>query len=165
MVSGYNSGTQWMKVVKSGVIFMFMGEYRHSIDDKGRLIIPSRVREDLGDQFIVTRGLEGCLFVYPKIEWDNIIQKYKQLPDTKDRRYFMRIFLSGATICELDKQGRVNIPSPLVEYAELSKDCIIIGVDDRLEVWSKDRWDNFIDDNEANLSEIADNLFESSLNN
>lgn len=144
---------------------MFMGEYRHSIDDKGRLIIPSRVREDLGDQFIVTRGLEGCLFIYPKTEWDNIIQKYKQLPDTKDRRYFMRIFLSGATVCELDKQGRVNIPSPLVEYAELEKDCIIIGVDDRLEVWSKDRWDGFIDANEANLSEIADNLFASSLNN
>lgn len=144
---------------------MFMGEYRHSIDDKGRLIIPSRVREDLGDQFIVTRGLEGCLFIYPKSEWDNIIQKYKQLPDTKDRRYFMRIFLSGATVCELDKQGRVNIPTPLVEYAKLEKDCIVIGVDDRLEVWSKDRWDGFIDENESNLSEIADNLFASSLNN
>ena len=152
-------------MVKSGVIFMFMGEYRHSIDDKGRLIIPSRVREDLGDQFIVTRGLEGCLFIYPKSEWDNIIQKYKQLPDTKDRRYFMRIFLSGATVCELDKQGRVNIPTPLVEYAKLEKDCIVIGVDDRLEVWSKDRWDGFIDENESNLSEIADNLFASSLNN
>ncbi len=144
---------------------MFMGEYRHSIDDKGRLIIPSRVREDLGDQFIVTRGLEGCLFIYPKSEWDNIIQKYKQLPDTKDRRYFMRIFLSGATVCELDKQGRVNIPTPLVEYAKLEKDFIVIGVDDRLEVWSKDRWDGFIDENESNLSEIADNLFASSLNN
>ncbi len=144
---------------------MFMGEYRHSIDDKGRLIIPSRVREDLGGQFIVTRGLEGCLFIYPKSEWDSIIQKYKQLPDTKDRRYFMRIFLSGATVCELDKQGRVNIPAPLVEYARLEKDCIIIGVDDRLEVWSKDRWDGFIDENESNLSEIADNLFASSLNN
>ncbi len=152
-------------MVKSGVIFMFMGEYRHSIDDKGRLIIPSRVREDLGNQFIVTRGLEGCLFIYPKSEWDNIIQKYKQLPDTKDRRYFMRIFLSGATVSELDKQGRVNIPSPLVEYASLEKECIIIGVDDRLEIWSKDRWEGFIDENESNLSEIADNLFASSLNN
>ncbi len=151
-------------MVKSGVIFMFMGEYHHAIDSKGRLIIPSRVREDLGDEFIVTRGLEGCLFVYPKTEWDLIIQKYKQLPDTKDRRYFMRIFLSGATICELDKQGRVNIPMPLVEYASLEKDCIIIGVDERLEVWSKERWDSFISNNEANLSEIADNLFATNFN-
>jgi mraZ protein len=154
-----------MKVVKGGVVFMFMGEFHHTIDSKGRLIVPSRVREDLGDQFIVTRGLEGCLFIYPKSEWDTIIQKYKQLPDTKDRRYFMRIFLSGATTCELDKQGRINIPVPLVDYATLEKDCIIIGVDERLEVWSKERWENFIDENESNLSDIADNLFANSLNN
>lgn len=142
---------------------MFMGEFHHTVDNKGRLIIPSRVREDLGDQFIVTRGLEKCLFIYPKDEWNNIIQKYKQLPDTKDRRYFMRIFLSGATICELDKQGRINIPIPLLEYASLEKECIIIGVDDRLEVWSKERWDSFITENEENLSDIADNLFASNL--
>lgn len=142
---------------------MFMGEFHHTVDNKGRLIIPSRVREDLGDQFIVTRGLEKCLFIYPRDEWNNIIQKYKQLPDTKDRRYFMRIFLSGATICELDKQGRINIPIPLLEYASLEKDCIIIGVDDRLEVWSKERWDSFITENEENLSDIADNLFASNL--
>lgn len=142
---------------------MFMGEFHHTVDNKGRLIIPSRVREDLGDQFIVTRGLEKCLFIYPKDEWNNIIQKYKQLPDTKDRRYFMRIFLSGATICELDKQGRINIPIPLLEYASLEKECIIIGVDDRLEVWSKERWDTFITENEENLSDIADNLFASNL--
>lgn len=142
---------------------MFMGEFHHTVDNKGRLIIPSRVREDLGDQFIVTRGLEKCLFIYPKNEWNSIIQKYKQLPDTKDRRYFMRIFLSGATICELDKQGRINIPIPLLEYASLEKDCIIIGVDERLEVWSKERWDAFITENEENLSDIADNLFASNL--
>lgn len=142
---------------------MFMGEFHHTVDNKGRLIIPSRVREDLGEQFIVTRGLEKCLFIYPKNEWNSIIQKYKQLPDTKDRRYFMRIFLSGATICELDKQGRINIPIPLLEYASLEKDCIIIGVDERLEVWSKERWDAFITENEENLSDIADNLFASNL--
>ena len=150
-------------MAQSGVIFMFMGEFHHTVDNKGRLIIPSRVREDLGDQFIVTRGLEKCLFIYPKNEWNSIIQKYKQLPDTKDRRYFMRIFLSGATICELDKQGRINIPIPLLEYASLEKDCIIIGVDERLEVWSKERWDAFITENEENLSDIADNLFASNL--
>lgn len=140
---------------------MFMGQYNHTIDSKGRIIIPSKVRDNLGDDFIVTRGLDGCLFIYPKSEWKNIIDKYKELPDTKNRRHFMRIFLSGATICEYDKQGRINIPTPLIQYADLKKDCIIIGVDERLEVWSKERWEAFIDTNEANLSDIADDLFAS----
>ena len=141
------------------VIFMFMGEYHHSIDEKGRLIIPSKVRINLGENFIITRGLDGCLFIYPKNEWDKIINKYKNLPDTKNKRQFMRIFLSGATTCEYDKQGRINIPIPLVSYANLVKDCIIIGVDERLEVWSKENWEKFILENEENLSDIADALF------
>lgn len=144
---------------------MFMGEYHHSIDSKGRIIVPVKLRDDLGEQFIVTRGLEGCLFVYPKNEWDKIINKYKELPDTKDRRYFMRIFLSGATICELDKQGRINIPVPLIQYSNLAKDCLIIGVDERLEIWSKESWEQFISENESNLSDIADNLFSNNINN
>lgn len=138
---------------------MFMGEYHHTIDAKGRIIMPFKVRDDLGENFIVTRGLDGCLFIYPKEHWNTIINKYKELPDTKDKRQFMRIFLSGATICEYDKQGRINIPNPLIQYADLRKDCIIIGLDERLELWSKERWENFISDNEENLSEIADNLF------
>ena len=138
---------------------MFMGEYHHSIDVKGRIIIPSKVRDDLGENFIVTRGLDGCLFIYPKEQWGNIINKYKQLPDTKDKRQFMRIFLSGATVCEYDKQGRINIPNPLIQYAGLEKDCIIIGLDERLELWSKTRWEEFITTNEENLSDIADSLF------
>lgn len=138
---------------------MFMGEYHHSIDTKGRLVIPNKVRDDLGENFIVTRGLDGCLFLYPKIEWDNVIAKYKEIPDTKNKRQFMRIFLSGATICEYDKQGRINIPKPLVEYAKLIKDCIIIGVDEKLEIWSKDCWEKFISENEDSLSDIADDLF------
>lgn len=138
---------------------MFMGQYNHTIDSKGRLIIPAKIRELLGTECIVTRGLDGCLFIYPKDEWENIIRKYKELPDTKNRRHFMRIFLSGATICEYDKQGRINIPMSLVSYAKLKKDCIIIGVDERLEVWSKDSWDAFIDKTEDNLSDIADELF------
>jgi len=148
-----------MKVVKSGVIFMFMGEYRHSIDDKGRLIIPSRVREDLGNQFIVTRGLEGCLFIYPKNEWENIVNKYKELPNVKDARNFMRFFLSGAVNAEFDKQGRINISTPLASYAGLKKDCVIIGVNERLEIWSKERWEEFMTQNEENFSDMADNLF------
>lgn len=138
---------------------MFMGEYHHSIDAKGRIIIPAKVRDDLGENFIVTRGLDGCLFLYPKEQWNNIINKYKELPDTKDKRQFMRIFLSGATTCEYDKQGRINIPKPLAQYAKLEKDCIIIGVDEKLEIWSKDCWEEFIAANEENLSDIADNLF------
>lgn len=140
---------------------MFMGEFHHSIDAKGRIIVPVKARDGLGENFIVTRGLDGCLFLYPKLEWDKIINKYKELPDTKDKRQFMRIFLSGATICEYDKQGRINIPKPLVEFAKLEKDCIIIGVDERLEIWSKERWEEFIANNEENMSDIADNLFQS----
>jgi len=151
-----------MKVETGGikwVIFMFMGEYHHNIDEKGRLTIPSKVRYELGENFIVTRGLDNCLFIYPKDEWTNIINKYKELPNTKDARNFMRFFLSGATILEFDKQGRVNIPTPLINYADLAKECVIIGVNDRLEIWSKERWENFIDENEDNLSDIADKLF------
>lgn len=138
---------------------MFMGEYHHTIDAKGRIIVPSKVRDNLGENFIVTRGLDGCLFLYPKLEWDKIINKYKELPDTKEKRQFMRIFLSGATTCEYDKLGRINVPKPLVEFASLEKDCIIIGVDEKLEIWSKSKWEEFISNNEDNLSDIADSLF------
>ena len=139
---------------------MFMGEYHHSIDDKGRLIIPSKFREELGNSFVVTRGLENCLFVYPLVEWNKIVEKLKSLPFTKkDARNFTRFFLSGATVCELDKQGRVNIQSSLQEFASLTKDCIIIGVNDRLEIWSKEKWEEFVDINSDNLSDIAENLF------
>ena len=139
---------------------MFMGEYHHNIDDKGRLIIPSKFRDDLGSKFIVTRGLEQCLFVYSKEEWDNIINKLKELPFTsKAARSFMRMFLSGATECELDKNGRINISIPLTNYAELEKECVIIGVNDRLEIWSLSKFNNFFDDNIENFSEIAEELF------
>lgn len=138
---------------------MFMGEYHHNIDIKGRIIIPVKVRDDLGENFIVTRGLDGCLFLYPLEQWNVIINKYKELPDTREKRQFMRIFLSGATLCEYDKQGRINIPKPLIDYANLDKDCIIIGVDERLEIWSKKSWEEFINVNEENMSSIADKLF------
>ena len=146
------SGKKW-------VIIMFMGEFHHSIDEKGRIIIPSKLREGLKDNFIITRGLDGCLFIYPKTEWDNVINKYKELPNTIEKRQFMRIFLSGASTCEYDKQGRINVPKPLVDYAKLEKDCIIIGVDDRLELWSREKWDSFINSNEEAMSSIADKLF------
>ena len=142
---------------------MFIGEYHHSIDEKGRLTIPSKLREDLGEQFILTRGLDGCLFIYPNNEWNNVINKYKELPNIKEARNFMRFFLSGAVNCELDKQGRINIPSPLIKYSNLLKDCIIIGVNDRLEIWSKENWESFVSENEQSFSDMADHLFSSNL--
>jgi len=136
-----------------------MGEYHHSIDEKGRLIIPSKLRYELGENFVLTRGLDNCLSIYPEDEWNNIINKYKELPNTKDARNFMRFFLSGATTCELDKQGRINISIPLIKYAYLEKDCTIIGVNDHLEIWDSKRFLEFMDSNEQNFSDIADKLF------
>lgn len=136
-----------------------MGEYRHTIDKKGRIIIPAKFRDTLGNNFYITRGLEGCLYVYSTSSWDIMMEQYKQIPDTKEKRYFMRLFLSGAVDLEIDSQGRINVPTPLVEYAKLEKDCLIIGVDDHLEIWSKQEWENFVNQNEANFSEIADTLF------
>lgn len=139
---------------------MLMGEYHHSIDEKGRLIIPSKFRNELGETFVVTRGLENCLFVYSVIEWEKIVTKLKTLPFTKkDARNFTRFFLSGATTLEFDKQGRINISQPLASYANLEKECVIIGVNDRLEIWSLDSWNKFFTDNQENLSDMAENLF------
>ena len=142
-------------------IYMFMGEYHHNIDDKNRLIIPAKFREELGEEFIVTRGIENCLFVYPKNNWQKIVEKLGSLPFTKkDARSFNRFFLSGATNAEFDKQGRINITSPLVSYADLKKECVIIGVGDRLEIWSLEEFNNFFDSAKDNMSDIAENLFD-----
>jgi MraZ protein len=147
-------------VEKSGG-FMLMGEYHHNIDDKKRMIIPSKYRDDLGDKVIVTRGLEGCLVVYSETEWNRLVSKLKTLPFTKkDARSFVRFFLSGATECEFDKQGRIKISLPLAEYASLNKECVVIGVNDRLEIWSEDLWNKFMADNEQTLSDAAENLFD-----
>ena len=144
-----------------GLDFMLMGEYRHNIDEKGRLIIPSKFREEIGEKIVVTKGLEGCLFIYSLDTWDKITNKLKTLPFTKkDARNFMRFFLSGATVCEIDKQGRMNLSSPLVEYANLKKECSIIGVNDRLEIWSSERFNKQMEENDEQVSDIAENLFE-----
>ncbi|MFV8827047.1 division/cell wall cluster transcriptional repressor MraZ [Alkalihalobacterium sp. APHAB7] len=138
---------------------MFMGEYRHNVDEKGRLIIPAKFREELGDSFVVTRGLDRSLFVYPQDEWKILEAKLKSLPFTKkDARAFTRFFFSGATECELDKQGRVNIASPLREYAHIEKECVIIGVSNRVEIWSKAIWEDYFMESEESFSEIAENI-------
>ncbi len=142
-----------------GETIMFMGEYRHNVDEKGRLIIPAKFREELGDSFVVTRGLDRSLFVYPQGEWKILEGKLKSLPFTKkDARAFTRFFFSGATECELDKQGRVNIASPLREYAHIEKECVIIGVSNRVEIWSKAIWEDYFMESEESFSEIAENI-------
>ncbi len=139
---------------------MFMGEYHHNIDDKGRLVLPSKFRSELGEQFIVTRGLEKCLYVYSIAEWKKIEEQLNTLPFTrKDARTFIRTFFSGATECEFDRQGRTCITSPLVSYAGLTKECVIIGANDRVEIWELGEWQKFLDDNSAKLEDIAENLF------
>ena len=144
---------------------MFIGEYHHTIDEKGRIIIPAKFREELGNNFIITRGIANCLFVYSKENWAKITDKLSSLPFTKkDARTFNRFFMSGATDVELDKQGRVNISKPLIDYASLSKDCVIIGTGDRLEVWSQESWDSFFDSTKDSMSDIAENLFNESVN-
>ena len=153
-----DSGEKWG-------IFMFMGEYHHTIDEKGRIIIPSKFREVLGEKFIITRGIENCLFVYPMQAWEKITDKLEKLPFTKkDARQFIRFFLSGATTAEFDEQGRVNITSPLISYAKLEKECIIIGTGDRLEIWSEKDWNDFFESASNNMSDIAENLFNESVN-
>lgn len=138
---------------------MLIGEYHHNLDEKNRLIIPSKFREELGEKFIVTRGLDGCLFVYSLDNWEKIISKLKNLPFTKkDVRTFMRFLLSAASICEFDKQGRINLVNSLISYAKIQKECVIIGVDDRLEIWAQSEFDKLLSESDE-LSLIAENLF------
>ena len=138
---------------------MFMGEYHHNIDNKGRLIIPAKFREELGEEFVITRGLDQCLFGYSMSEWSQIEEKLKTLPLTKkDARAFTRFFFSGATECELDKQGRVNISSPLLNYAKLEKECVILGVSNRIEIWSKRQWEDYFTESEDSFADIAENM-------
>ncbi len=135
------SGASWRKSGSQKVISMFMGEYNHTIDAKGRLIVPAKFRELLGDEFVVTRGLDGCLFVYPKEEWKAIEAKFREVSQfSKDARKFARFFFAGAAACEVDKQGRILLPSVLREFAGIQKEVVLAGVVSRIEIWSKDRW-------------------------
>ncbi|WP_106497716.1 division/cell wall cluster transcriptional repressor MraZ [Lentibacillus sp. Marseille-P4043] len=140
---------------------MFMGEFQHNIDTKGRIIVPAKFREELGDSFVVTRGLDKCLFAYPMEEWKLLEEKLKKLPLTKkDARAFTRFFFSGAVECEIDKQGRINIPQPLRNYATLNKECVVIGVSNRIEFWASENWDDYFNDSEESFAEIAENLMD-----
>ena len=136
---------------------MFIGEYEHSVDVKGRVIMPARLREDIGEKFILTKGLDGCLFAYSQNEWTNFEEKLKTLPLTnKNARDFVRFFLSGAIECEIDKQGRFLIPSNLRVYSKLDKEIVILGVGTRIEIWDKNTWNNSAENISAD--EIAENM-------
>ncbi|MDF2926414.1 MAG: cell division protein MraZ [Paenibacillaceae bacterium] len=138
-----------------------MGEYQHTIDEKGRLTIPAKFRDALHPTFVVTRGRDNCLSVYTMDEWRLLEQKVKELSMMKaEMRAFSRMLFSGATECELDKQGRVNIPNTLVEHAKLDKDCVVVGVSSKVEIWSKDLWTAYSQSAEESFNEIADSLID-----
>lgn len=136
---------------------MLIGEYEHSLDTKGRLIMPVKLRENIGEKFIITKGLDGCLFVFSLEEWTIFETKLKQLPiSNKDARMFSRFFFAGAIDSEIDKQGRFLIPANLREFANLTKDVVIVGMDSRIEIWSKEKWCDFSQDISAD--EIANKM-------
>ncbi len=137
---------------------MFMGEYNHTIDSKGRIIVPAKLRETLGEEFIVTLGLDGCLFVYPNEEWQTFVQQLKNLPGSKNARQLQRYFMAGAANCEVDKQGRILIPVKLREQAGLEKDVVFVGVLSKIEIWSKERWDG--NNNYDTMDEVAEHMSE-----
>ncbi len=138
---------------------MLIGEYEHSLDVKGRLIMPAKLREDMGEKFVITKGLDGCLFGFSQTEWSNFEAKLKTLPLTqKNARNFVRFFLSGAMECELDKQGRFLITSNLREAGSLEKDAVIIGVGTRIEIWNKAKWQEYSQEENGSADEIAENM-------
>ena len=138
---------------------MLIGEYEHSLDAKGRLIMPAKIREDIGEKFIVTKGLDGCLFGFSQNEWTHFEEKLKTLPLTnKNARDFVRFFLSGAIECEIDKQGRFLIAGNLREYSNLEKEAVIIGVGTRIEIWNKEKWKTYNSDENISADEIAENM-------
>ena len=155
--------SKWRKVVESvtkmigGGTSVFIGEYEHSADTKGRVIMPAKLRDDIGEKFILTKGLDGCLFAYSQTEWLNFEEKLKTLPLTnKNARDFVRFFLSGAIECEIDKQGRFLIPSNLREYSKLDKEIVILGVGTRIEIWDRETWKK--DEESISADEIAENM-------
>ncbi|HHY13262.1 MAG TPA: division/cell wall cluster transcriptional repressor MraZ [Thermoanaerobacterales bacterium] len=140
---------------------MFMGEYNHTVDSKGRLIMPAKFREALNSKFVITKGLDHCLFVYPMDEWEIIERKLKSLPFTqKDARAFVRFFFSGALETVIDKQGRILIPPNLRDFAMIRKEVVIIGVSTRIEIWSQEEWESYRNDAELSYEEIAEKMVE-----
>jgi len=138
---------------------LFMGEYQHNVDSKGRIILPAKFRELLGEMFVATKGLDRCLFIYPQEEWSVLEEKLKKLPLAKpEARAFVRFFFSGAAELEFDKQGRVLLPNNLREYAGLGKDITVVGVSNRIEIWDRQVWLDYNDEVGPTVTQIAENL-------
>lgn len=146
------SGRKW-------VISMFMGEYQHNLDAKGRIIVPAKFRDDLGANMVVTRGLDGCLTIYTMDQWKTIFDQLRKLPTTKkESRMYIHMLTAKAAECQLDNQGRILLPANLIAEAKLSKECIILGVADHVEIWAKDRWENYYESASDNFEEIAETI-------
>jgi MraZ protein len=140
---------------------MFMGEYRHNADKKGRIIIPVRFREALGESIIATKGLDGCIAIYTQSQWNVILEGLQKLPTTKkESRMYIHMLTARAALCEFDAQGRILIPKPLMEDAQIDNECVVIGVADHVEVWAKDRWDSYYASASENFEEVAEQLTE-----
>lgn len=141
---------------------MFMGEYNHTIDAKGRLIVPAKFREQLGEAFVITNGNDGCLNIYTNEDWEAFLEKLALLPNNRDKREIVRAFVSKANTVEVDKQGRILVPPALREHAGLEKDVVLAGVIDKIEVWDKDRWE--AQAGEGDIDDIAERLADLGLN-
>lgn len=140
---------------------MLMGEYLHTLDKKGRVIVPARFRDELGERFIITRGLDRCLFLYPRREWASLENRLKELPLAKaDARKFMRFFFSGASEVEIDKQGRILIPPQLREHADVQKEVVIIGISNRAEIWSKENWVEYSNESDLSFEQVAEKMID-----
>lgn len=138
---------------------MFLGEYQHSLDPKGRITIPAKFRDELGMKFVATKGLDNCIFLYQMEEWNRIEEKLHALPFTRaDVRSFARFFFAGAAELDIDKQGRVLLPNSLREYAGIDKDLIIIGVGSRVEIWAHQKWTNYTETAAASYESLAESL-------
>lgn len=138
---------------------MFIGEYHYNIDDKGRLFIPTEFKKEISDQVIVNRGIENCLYIYTLPEWDKIVEKLSSLSFTKkSNREFSRMFLSGAYKKDIDSKGRINIEKVLIDYANLDKECVILGVGKRIEVWAKEEWVKYYESRKSILDEISEEI-------
>ena len=152
------SGRKWNEHLKE-VKRLLIGEYEHSIDTKGRLIMPSKLKEDIGEKFVVTKGLDGCLFVYSQTEWKTFEDKLRAFPLTnKDARALVRFFLAGAMECEIDKQGRIKLSSELCEKCSITKDVVVIGVDDHVEIWDREQHKEMSKRNDDNYEAYASKI-------
>lgn len=140
---------------------MFMGEYRHNLDAKGRIIVPAKFREELGETMIVTRWLDGCLAIYTQEQWQALYEKLQTLPSTKrEARRFTHMIMAKAAECDIDSQGRIRLPNPLIEEAALEKECVVIGVSDHVEIWDTKRWNAYYDEASESFEDIAESLTE-----